>query len=671
MADETLNLAFQQFLAEQKKTNQLLHQQAAGEEKGDNIIASARNAAAEIINDSRLAIKNRKEHDETQEKIVNAEKENTKKVETVESAVTKSGDKQTKAIEDLVGAQTTAQSAATKSAAATTTAVKTAAKSSNAKALEALEQYEETREREMRLLKVNEEQYESILKQRSIVEKTEKELKAMGEAIKGEAKENKEYQKIDLQLKREQAKLAARENRRGLLGRFKTNVAASKPVQMLGDAKRKFIDPVTGFFKKFPKIISLALSALFLLFVNSEFYQKMFKFLKEYFAGKSSFGAVIDDITFYLGSLVVGLVLLKKAIIPLLAYIGRAALIKAFTALGVSSAVLAKLGLGPKVPTTTTTNPQQQPPKKPPQTANQNVRGKGHIPSPSQAVVGAQQRAVQVGGAAAAKAMAGQAPPSAPPAGSQKNPALNTQVGRTAALMSKYPALGKIVGRIGWLGPAVGAYQVYDALTNDSLSPAQKKKTVGSFLGGTALTMAAGSIGMLIGGPPMAAIMATFGYLLGDKLGEYITGMILGENIESQVNRDIQRARNALRGTDVQRAADVERLQGRIQETKTKMTNPKLRRQDRATLMERIRKDQAAIGRIQMQTPDAVAQMEGMKPVTGSGGGTGNGQQVIMTNNTVNEGEKTETALGGATNMVDQSGLRYHAGLGFLGVPQA
>ena len=61
MADETLNLTFQQFLAEQKKTNQLLHQQATGDEKGDNIIASARNAAAEIINDSRLAIKNRKE----------------------------------------------------------------------------------------------------------------------------------------------------------------------------------------------------------------------------------------------------------------------------------------------------------------------------------------------------------------------------------------------------------------------------------------------------------------------------------------------------------------------------------------------------------------------------------------------------------------------------------
>ena len=653
MADETLNLAFQQFLAEQKKTNQLLHQQAAGEERGDNIIASARNAAAEMINDSRLAIKNRKEHDETQEKIVNAEKENTKKVETVESAVTKSGDKQTKAIEDLVGAQTTAQSAATKSAAATTTAVK----SSNANAfnhhLAAQQQYEETKEREMRLLKVNEEQYEGILEQRSIVENSRKELKEMGEAIKGDAKLNKNYQKLDLQLKRDQAKLTARENRRGLLGRFKTNVAASKPVQMLGDAKRKFIDPITGFFKKFPKIIGVALAALLLIFVNSEFYQKTFKFLKEYFAGKNSFGEVIDDITFYLGSLVVGLVLLKKAIIPLLAHIGRAALIKAFTALGVSSAALAKIGLGPKVPT------PKAPPAGPPanqnlKSANQNVRGTSSVPPASQAVTKAQQQAVRAGGPQAARVMAGQAPPVA--RGSGSNPALNTQPGRRAALVSKFPALGKLLKFVPFLGPVVGGVQVFNDLTDDSLSPAQKKKSVGSFIGGTALTAAAASIGMAIGGPPMSAIMGISGYLLGDKLGEYVTGMILGENIESQVKRDIQRAKDALRGTDVQRAADVERLQGRIQETRGKMATAT--GYSKAKFAKRIKDDQAAIGRIQSVTPDAVAQMEAMKPLPGSGGGTGNGQPVIVAP-TVNQGPVTEekTALGGNIPVVDPSGL--------------
>ena len=63
--------------------------------------------------------------------------------------------------------------------------------------------------------------------------------------------------------------------------------------------------------------------------------------------------------------------------------------------------------------------------------------------------------------------------------------------------------------------------------------------------------------------------------------------------------------------------------------------------------------------------------MEGMKPVTGSGGGTGNGQPVIVAP-TVNQGPVTEekTALGGQNPTVDPSGLRYHAGLGFLGVPQ-
>ena len=40
MADETLNLAFQQFLAEQKKTNQLIHQQIMEAEQGDTLKAT-------------------------------------------------------------------------------------------------------------------------------------------------------------------------------------------------------------------------------------------------------------------------------------------------------------------------------------------------------------------------------------------------------------------------------------------------------------------------------------------------------------------------------------------------------------------------------------------------------------------------------------------------------
>ena len=96
MADEALNLTFQQFLNEQKKTNQLIHQQIMDDAQGDNLKASLKNAAAEIGNTVIQERKNRKEHDQTQEVIVKAEKENTKSVEGVETAI----DKQTKTIEN-------------------------------------------------------------------------------------------------------------------------------------------------------------------------------------------------------------------------------------------------------------------------------------------------------------------------------------------------------------------------------------------------------------------------------------------------------------------------------------------------------------------------------------------------------------------------------------------
>ena len=193
MADEALNLTFQQFLNEQKKTNQLIHQQIMDDAQGDNLKASLKNAAAEIGNTVIQERKNRKEHDQTQEVIVKAEKENTKSVEGVETAI----DKQTKTIENQntqISARWDEQIKVTKSAAATTTQEKA---DFNAKALKALEQYEETKEREMRLLKVNEDQYDSILKQRRDVQRTEKELKEINESL-GDAKKNEDYQKLDL-----------------------------------------------------------------------------------------------------------------------------------------------------------------------------------------------------------------------------------------------------------------------------------------------------------------------------------------------------------------------------------------------------------------------------------------------------------------------------------------
>ena len=57
--------------------------------------------------------------------------------------------------------------------------------------------------------------------------------------------------------------------------------------------------------------------------------------------------------------------------------------------------------------------------------------------------------------------------------------------------------------------------------------------------------------------------------------------------------------------------------------------------------------------------------------VTGSGGGAGNGQSVIVAPTVNSPVTEKNMALGGNIPVVDPSGLRYHAGLGFIGVPQA
>ena len=202
MADEALNLTFQQFLNEQKKTNQLIHQQIMDDAQGDNLKASLKNAAAEIGNTVIQERKNRKEHDQTQEVIVKAEKENTKSVEGVETAVTEGFDKSYKQFERALAnrnqnAQQRQLQITNKTQETTAKVIENVIENNAAEKKSAkedkkakVEVEQETKEREMRLLKVNEDQYDSILKQRRDVQRTEKELKEINESL-GDAKKMK------------------------------------------------------------------------------------------------------------------------------------------------------------------------------------------------------------------------------------------------------------------------------------------------------------------------------------------------------------------------------------------------------------------------------------------------------------------------------------------------
>ena len=739
MADEALNLTFQQFLNEQKKTNQFLHKQIMDDAQGDTLKASFKNAAAEIGNTVIQERKNRKEHDQTQEAILKAEKENTKSVEGVETAVTEGFDKSYKQFERALAnrnqnAQQSAEQNAysnaqinsrfdqqlqitnkTQETLQTTAKVieNDAAEKKSTKEDKKAKVEQETKEREMRLLKVNEEQYEDIIKQRIIVKRTEEELKELNKAIQGDAKQNKQYQKKDLQLKREQAKLAARENKRNLLGRFKTGVAASKPVQILGDAKRNFIDPIKGFFKKFPKILGLALAALLLFFVNSEFYEKTRKFLKEYFSGKESLGDIVTDIALVVGGL--------TALGAVLGVVGSI-----LQGLGII-ALAKKMGLLSGGGVEGDGKDKDKKKKK-------GGRGGRFGRIASKVGTGLGVSATAGAGLTAAAQTRSAAITSKPPASTNVKPSGSSGMPKFFHL-NKFPALEAIAKKIPFLGTALSAAFLAPILMDDTISKEKKIQAVGGALGGVLGGVGGAKLGALagfLGGGPIGALVGgilgsvggfMFGDFVGLKLAEFLmTGKqpnnaaMTGEPVTGDgqklaplgrgLTKEQQQA-NLKSAAEMQHQIDArpERVKllkemaakgGQAGETAAKeldrldirydtpkslrMKNeakhfkqlfrrrmidedPNTYLDDRRRELERRRLD-----RMSALPPSAANQVAQMNAATADkvDGGGKPPAPIIMTNNTVNEGETTEQSLGMPQQLVDNSSVGILANQGSL-----
>jgi hypothetical protein len=789
MADEALNLTFQQFLNEQKKTNQLIHQQIMDDEQGDTLKASFKNAAAEIGNTVIQERKNRKEHDQTQEAIVKAERENTKTVESVETAI----DKQTKTIENQntqISARWDEQIKATKSAEATASKQnqqsqkqqtplqqqvlalaqtqqlgvqnqqkqqmnlfdlftsqelreKAILKLNDDQYIGVLEQREvvertekelkeinkslgnakdnkdyqrldlqlkrdqaelaarenqtnvefvknsaeiayETREREMRLLKVNEDQYEGILEQRKIVEDSTKKLKELGEAIKGDSKDNKEYQKKDLQLKREQAKLAARENKRGLLGRFKADVAASKPVQMLGDVKRKFIDPVKGFFKKFPKIISLALTALLLFFVNSKYLEKTRKFLKEYFSGKESLGEIVTDIIKVVGGLTLLGVVLKTLGTMLTAF--------AFGKIAAAAGGFGGGGGG---------NRGRRPRGRFRRMLGRVRGGVGarlggvgaRLLGAGASMLGLNAAAGGAGVAAARSRSAAFTSIPQPAANQSVKPSRSSGMSKFSHL-NKFPRLLAIAKRIPFLGTALSAAYLAPILMDDTISKEKKIQAVGGALGAVLGGIGGAKLGALVGflgGGPIGAFVGgilgsiggfMFGDFVGLKLGEFLmtgkepksaamTGKALtGTNKAEKQEANLKAAEEMQYKFDTkpERMKKLKELAAagnknaidelkRLNEVRLKLFGkdaPVIRYEtpkSLSMLKQSRNKDNSILNPL---TPPATDQVAKMKAATADSE-VKPAAPVIINNNTVTEGNTTEQSLSASQNLVNNS----------------
>ena len=171
-------------------------------------------------------------------------------------------------------------------------------------------------ERDRKLLRLTEEQYDAMLKQKKV---TDEQLKVAEEAKKSmeelskrfgeDAKDNLEYQEAtknyqDEQKKYqdEQLKLQKLEKRRGLLGRFKdTKVgqAAGKGAGFVKDktlnALRKTFGKAKGIFERFGGLFTLIILPALLLLVNSPIFETIKETIKSFIdffdpAGDSPFG---------------------------------------------------------------------------------------------------------------------------------------------------------------------------------------------------------------------------------------------------------------------------------------------------------------------------------------------------------------------------------------------
>ena len=160
---------------------------------------------------------------------------------------------------------------------------------------------------EKKLLGQNERQYNATLKQRKAVEDSQKKLSDLEDILGSAATNNKRYQNAQLKLEKEKSKLAKREARRSLFGRFKDAPAAlGQSVKNLREnalpALAKTFDGVLGFIKRLGGIFALLILPALALLVNSPYWgmlKQKIKDLIDWFAAPDNpvinfFSTIID-----------------------------------------------------------------------------------------------------------------------------------------------------------------------------------------------------------------------------------------------------------------------------------------------------------------------------------------------------------------------------------------
>ena len=491
-------VTFQQFLKEQRKTNELIQKQIIADQKGDNFLASAKNSAAQIANTIVIGRRNVKEHDETQEAVRDSNKAVQKAIVDQGTSASKQSQKQQAQVltplQQVIANQ------------------QQGLQSQQKQQMSLIGQFTPQEQREKAILKLNDEQYEDVLKQRQVVERLEDDIAEMKKALTAGTEGSLEFYAKTLRLEDEKKKLAAREQRRGSLGRFEADAAASPIVRGVKIATKQ----VKDFFTKFKGLLGAALIGALILFVNSDLYEDLRQFVKD----------VLDGDTGAIAKLVAGLTALGVA----------------FTLLNgpleVILAALAAFGLIKKVKGA---GGGKKPPKQKPK--GKSIFGK---------TVGKGLGVGSLGAGAGAGLGATRTSPKKQPNLSSR--LMNTQTNQqqrfkhnTTGRFAKFGKFAKLPG----MKTLLGGVLLYNLLTSGA-SDKEIIKGAGPILGGVLGAVGGAKIGALLGlGPTPLGLLtglggSILGALLGEKLGEYMMGFVLGEDVGKMVTSDLGGARDSI-----------------------------------------------------------------------------------------------------------------------------
>jgi len=482
------DITFQQFLKEQKKTNELLQKQIFDDQKGDNLLASAKNAAAEIGNTIIQERKNRKEHDETQEAVRTSVKDVERAIidqGTITSKQNQQGQQQIKQLttqqQQLLGPRLSPQ--------------------------QKLQQ-----DREKAILQLSDEEYSEVLRLRYGIERLEDDIEEMKKSLTAGTEGSLEFYDKTLRLEGEKKKLAAREQRRGSLGRFEADAAASPIVRGVKVATKQ----VTDFLTKFKGLLTTALIGALILFVNSDLYEDLRQFVKDVLDGDTG---AIAKLVAGLTALGVAFALLNGPLEVILAALAAFGLIKKVKGAG-----------GGKKP------PKQKGPK------GKSILGK------------AGGKVGKLLGVGSLGAGVGAAQTISSKKSNLTSSLMNTQTNQqqrfkhnTTGRFAKFAKFAKLPGMTTLLGGVL----LFNLLTSGQ-SNKEIIKGAGPILGGVLGAVGGAKVGALLGLPagPLALLTgiggSILGAVLGEKLGEYVMGFVLGEDVGKMITSDLGSARDSI-----------------------------------------------------------------------------------------------------------------------------